>query len=269
MNIPINQNFVNSLKNSEGSLKVTLKDIKSIIKFLENDACKIIVLNKNCFVVFREISDVEFIVTDFGRLKDIDFLNNKGNDVVDASAKNGNYGKFIFNEFFQGASFWGRFFRFLNIGVIIIVLNAVTIMYGEMKGVNNVFSGLLAAVSIFVAIFSLFVTSHDYMTRKRLQLFESAQLSYYFSIDKYITQTGIYAIILSILALILTSGQTDNQPVYGNGLENILVIVTLNITFVAVVIILRSMVEFYIVRPGKFMLSDLKKASFDSYRKKR
>jgi len=266
MNIPINRNFVTSLKQSSGSLKLTISDVKEIIKYIDDDSCKIIIMDKKSFIVFNEISSVEFIVLDYKKEIDLAFLNNKNNKIINVSKKNGNYVLFMYDEFFQGTNFLSRVKRFIAIAVPILTLNILGILYGNQQGVGDIFTGLLAAGSIFVAIFSLFITSHDYLTRRRLSLFESGQLSYYFSIDKYITQTGIYSIMLSVFGLIITSGYNSSAKLYSTNIDNIIVVVILNLTFIAVYIILRSMVEFYIIRPGKFMLSDLKTDSFENYR---
>lgn len=265
MKIAIDDNFIESLKNSRGGLlRVDLRETKHVYSLLSDNSCRVLLMDKMCFILFKELENIEFAVEDYKKEKDLDFITKSDLEIIDVSKKDGNYFLFLLAEFFQGPSFRSRESRFISILIPLIALNVIGFYYADRNSINDVFSGLLTAISIFIAIFSLFVTSHDYLTRKKLSLFEKGQLSYYFAIDKYVTQTGIAAIVLSILGLIATSSSADGR-LYEWDIHNGIVVLLLNVVFVAVYIILRSMIEFYIVRPGKFIMSDLKTESVKNY----
>lgn len=261
----IDKNYVKLLKNSQGGqFKVDLEEVEKIYRHLDDKSCRVILLDKMCFILFDEIPHTEFAISEFKKLSDINFINSSDIEVVDTSKKDGNYFLFLMGEFIQGKSFWKKFWRFFQLLIPLVLLNVFGYLYADKEGINEVFNGLLTAVSIFIAIFSLFVTSHDYLTRKKIVLFESGQLSYYFSVDKYITQTGVYAILMSVLGLIATSS-ADAGTLYSSEIENIIIITLMNLVFISVYIILRSMIEFYIVRPGRFILADMKAQSVADY----
>ncbi len=265
MKVVIDKGFIETLKATKGGLlKVELEEVKTIYKFLDDKSCRVLLMHDMCFVLFKELSGVEFAVENYRKEADFSFVDKAHIEVVNVSKKDGNYFKFVIDELFQGSAIVSRVMRFGKILLPLVILNVLGYMYADSNSINEVFSGLLTAVSIFIAVFSLFVTSHDYLTRKRLALFERGQLSYYFAIDKYITQTGIFAILFSIYGLIITSGG-GNGKLYESDIHNIIIVALLNIVFIMVYIILRSLVEFYIVRPGKFIMADLKSESVRNY----
>ncbi len=147
----------------------------------------------------------------------------------------------------------------------LVAFNTLGQLYTGEENAHEIFAASLTAVSIFVSVFALFITSQDYLSRRKLDLFTKGQLGYYFSIDKYVTQTGIYAIIATIFGLIVTSSFENNARLYSLDAENIFIIILLNVTFLAVYIILRSLLEFYIIRPSKFIMADLKDESLRDY----
>lgn len=266
MKVSIDKNFIETLRGSKGQLKVSLHEVEKIYRLLESDHCRAIIMDKMCFLVFDEIINVELAIEDYRHQKDLSFIESKHLEIINTTSTDKGYLVFLFNEAFQGKGVLARLRRFIGLVTLLAGLNILGYLYGDTTAIGNVFTGLLAAVSIFIAIFSLFVTSHDYMTRKKVHLFESGQLNYYFSVDKHVTRTGIIAIILSVYGLVLTSGD-GTGTLYTTDTQNILIILALNLTFVLVYIILRSMVEFYIIRPGKFIMADMKLQSLSDYRK--
>lgn len=266
MKLPIDKKFIETLRGSKGQLKVSLSEVEKIYRLLESNRCRAIIMDKKCFLVFDEIINVELAVEDYRRQKDLSFIESKHLEIINTTGADKGYFAFLLNEAFQGKGILARLRRFAGLVIPLAGLNILGYLYGDSAAIGDVFTGLLAAVSIFIAIFSLFVTSHDYMTRKKVTLFESGQLNYYFSVDKHVTRTGIIAIVLSVYGLILTSGE-GTGALYTANIQNILIILTLNLTFVLVYIILRSMVEFYIIRPGKFIMADMKVQSLRDYRK--
>lgn len=266
MKVSIDKNFIETLRGSKGQLKVSLQEVEKIYRLLESNCCRAIIIDKMCFLVFDEIIDVELAVEDYHRQKDLSFIESKHLEIINTTSTDKGYFAFLLNEAFQGKGSFARLRRFVGLILPLAGLNILGYLYGDASEIGDVFTGLLAAVSIFIAVFSLFVTSHDYMTRKKVHLFESGQLNYYFSIDKYVTKTGVIAIILSVYGLVLTSGD-DTGSLYTTDTQNILIILALNLTFVLVYIILRSMIEFYIIRPGRFIMADMKTQSLRNYRK--
>ncbi len=266
MKLSIDKRFIETLRESKGQLKVSLSEVEKIYRLLESSHCRAIIMDRMCFIVFDEIVNVELAIEDYRRQKDLSFIESKNLEIINTTSTDKGYLAFLLNEAFQGRGFPGRLRRLLGLITPLFGLNILGYLYGNTSTIGDVFTGLLAAVSIFIAIFSLFVTSHDYMTRKKVSLFESGQLNYYFSVDKYVTKTGIIAVILSVYGLVLTSGGAAGS-LYTTDIHNILIVLALNLTFVLVHIILRSMVEFYIVRPGKFIMADMKEQSLNDYRK--
>lgn len=266
MKLAINKNLIESLKQASGQTNLTLSELEQLSDNLDNKNCKIIVMNSSCFVVFQDLINVEFVVEDYEEVSQLQFLDQSSLTLIEASGKNVNYLQFVLGELLQGKTNVERLKRLLSTLVPLAVLNMLGFFYASEHGIRDIFTGLLTAASIFVAIFSLFVTSNDYITRKKIELFESGQLDYYFNIDKHITRTGIYAILLSLFGLVVSSAYDANRQLYTLEIQHLIVIALLNLIFLAVYFILRSMVEFYIIRPGKFIMSDLKSDSFKRYR---
>ena len=268
MEIAINKKLVEKLKSDQGSgqAPVTIDQVKEISKHLQNNKAKAIKIQDECFLVFAELPNIEFWIKDFKKQDDLNFLDQKQLEYIDVSLLETGYAKFLFNEFFQGKGL-DRLARLLKTLAPLALLNIAAYYFATTSSVQQTFAGLLMAISVFVAIFSLFTVSHEYLQRKRLSLFEGGKLGYYFSVDKHITKTGVYSIIIAIYGLLAAGqkGVKSNTRIFHHSLNSITLLVLLNLAFFGVFIILRSIVEFYITRPGKFMLGDLKKVSFKRF----
>jgi len=270
MNVPINQELVEQLKDSKGQQRVDINELQQIAQLLNDVNAKALIVDGNCYVVFAEIINVEFCLQGISRRSELNFIPDQKLEFIDTNRMRGSYLSFLINEVWQGNKVAAKLLRMSSLLMPLAALNAVIYFFAGTSGLKDVFSGILAAVSIFVAIFSLFTTSADYLSRKRLSLFESGQLGYYFSVDKHITKTGVYAIIISILCLIATSGYDPNKtvPLQWGAPTDTVIWIGLNLCFLGVYITLRSIVEFYVNRPANFIMSDLKQDSFLAYREK-
>jgi len=124
---------------------------------------------------------------------------------------------------------------------------------------------LLTAVSIFVAIFSLFTISHEYMERKKLQLFENGKLAYYFSVDKLIAELGVCAILISIFVNLIIGESSSRFLEIKNSPIKWVLLLSINLSFFFTFIVLRSIIEFYIHRPAMYIMGDLKRESLEDF----
>lgn len=269
MDIPINKKLIDELKQSKGFLEVSITDLQTIHKLLSDKRAKVIVINRESFVVMAELINIQFQVRGVFKREAFNFIDTDGLSYVNADDNKFGFSRFILDEFFQGAGWQEKLKRSLVTISPLVLLNIVAYYFAAEGSIKDVIAGLLTAISIFVAIFSLFTTSHDYLLRKRLSLFEKGKLGYYFSIDSHITKTGVYTILLSILMLIASSSLVaeESGSLYNLHTQNVIVIIGLNLCFLGVYITLRSIVEFYIKRPARFILGDLKQESIDSYRR--
>ncbi len=270
MNVPINDELIEQLKLSKGQQLVTIIELEQIAQLLTDKNAKALVINGSCYIVFAEIINVEFCIPSVNKRSALNFIPNGKLEFINTNKMKSSYTSFLLRELWQGKTFWARLRRSLSLLAPLALLNIFIYLFAGTAGIKDVLSGILAAVSIYIAIFSLFTTSADYLARKRLNLFESGQLGYYFAVDKHITKTGVYTIITSILCLITTSSYdpNKNEVLHWGGLADTTVWIGLNLCFLGVYLTLRSIVEFYVNRPANFIMSDLKQDSFSEYRKK-
>ena len=268
MEIAINKKLIEKLKSDQasGQAGITVNQIKEVSKYLQSNKAKVIKIQDACYLVFAELPNIEFCITDFKKRNDLSFLDQKQLEYIDTSVFETGYTRFLLNEFLQGKGL-GKIMRLFKTLAPLVLLNIAAYYFATPSSVQQTFAGLLMAVSVFVAIFSLFTVSHEYLQRKRLNLFEGGKLGYYFSVDKHITKTGVYSILIAIYGLLAAGqkGARNNTRIFNHSLNSIVLLVLLNLAFLGVFIILRSIVEFYITRPGKFMLGDLKKVSFKRF----
>lgn len=250
--------------NAEGQTKISLSELEKIKKILKDDEAKAVKLGSRCYVVFKAMPSIEFKLNAFKNKEQLNFINKLS--FIDANVKEVSYEKFLINEFIQGKG-WSRFVRFIKTIFFSILLNLCLYYFSSPGSIQQAFIGILTAVSVFVAIFSLFTISHEYLERKKLSLFEKGKLGYYFSIDKHITTTGVLTIIFAIIGLVASNNNSEKLPAID--LNYIITIILLNLTFMGVFIILRSIVEFYITRPAAFIMGDLKKDSLKEYSNER
>jgi len=270
MNISIDQELVNSLKKTSGFQDISLVEFQEIHRLLTDKRTKVIVIGKDSYIVFAELLKIQFRIKNISNKDNFEFIDDSLLEFINADEKNFSYVAFIANEFLQGKGFFMKLGRFISTLTPLFLLNVLAYYYASASGIAEVLVALLTASSIFVAIFSLFTTSQDYLSRKKLSLFETGKLGYFFSVDSHITRTGVYSILILILTLLVASSMGDDSrgSLYSTDLQNILVVAGLSLSFTGVFIILRAIVEFYIKRPAKFILGDLKQESIDAYKNK-
>lgn len=268
MDLPINQALIDELKESRGFQPVALEDAKHIYGLLSDKRAKVIIIGRDSYVVFAELSQIEFKVKSVFDRKSFDFISESGAKIVVANEANYSYFRFIVNEFLQGKRWYNRLWRLTTTITPLLLLNVIGYYFADTGGMKDVVSGILAAVSVFVAIFSLFTTSHEYLLRKRLSLFEKGKLGYYFRVDQHITRTGIYTILIAIFTLLICTGFDPDaaSTLYEAYTRNIATVIGLNLSFLGVYLTLRTIIEFYVKRPAKFIMGDLKRESFAVYR---
>lgn len=269
MDIIINSELIEQLKRSKGFQYISVSEIKQIYSHLNNSRAKVIPAFNTTHVVFAELPGIEFCIKGLLKKDDFRFIEDKLLNFVDINRRKISYSRFLYEEFFQGDNLKLRLARLTTTILPLVCLNLVGYYFAGTGGTKDILAGILTAAAIFVAIFSLFTTSHDYLSRKELDLFESGSLGYYFSIDSHITRTGVYSILLSIVALTACSGFDSNNStnLYQFYSRNIITITGLNLSFLGVYITLRAILEFYVKRPARFILGELKKESFDKFRK--
>jgi len=263
MDIQITKQYVESLKSNQatGQSRILLSELKKIYGFLGKGSALVICLSSKYYVMFDEIPGLEFVVTDCKKQEDLNFIKNQ--DFIDASAGQVSYLNFITNELIQGKGY-KRIVRLVQALLPLALLNFVIFSYASTQSIKDTFTGLLAAISIFIAVFSLFTISQEYLKRKQLRLFKSGKLAYYFSIDRHMITTGLIGIYCSILGILITPTnniQMSQKVVRGN-IQQTLEVLLLNLAFFTVFIVLRSLKEFYIKRPGAYIMGDLKKEAF-------
>jgi len=248
---------INVLKNSKGQVDCTVEQLKEVYLSLQRPKARVVKLYKNYFISFKSIPDVQFKINESISREGLGFIESKIE--IDATKDEENMFKFVINEFTQGKNFSERLGRFVSTSIPLVLLNMQILMFSTNKSMESLLTGILASVSIFVAIFSLFTVSHEYLERKKLSLFMSGKLANYFSVDRNMAQVGITAILCSLFALLIVNeipGQFWNT---NNNLRGHILLLLINISFFATYIILRSVIEFYIHRPAKYILGDMKK----------
>jgi hypothetical protein len=266
MNLEVNEILLEQLKTGKGQTYISIADLKKLTHLLGVKTARVITYHGEFYLRFAELPNIEFGVTDANDEKDFSFVPEADLEFINAGGRDHNFGGFILRELLQGKG-WARISR---LGVTLLPLflfNILAYNYATFESAKDVFSGMLAAVSVFVAVFSIFTISYDHLRRKMLDLFENGKLSYFFCIDKHMTRTGVYAIFISITGLIVSATSSDKSvPLYHVYTHNILTLALLNTALLLIWIILRSLHEFYIGRPGVFILSDMKKKSFEKFR---
>lgn len=259
------KNMVKAIKEStdapEGEVQMTLDNLKDLYKQLERPEAKIVKLQNNIFISFEVSPKLHFLLLGETNLDKLLFIDKS--IIINAEDKVQGVFKFIFFELWQGKNVFSKLVRFSMTLVPMILFNVLILIYSSNDNVKDLTSGLLTAISVFVGIFSIFTITHEHWKNKALDNFESGKLAYYFSVDKHITELGVTAIISCLYALLISP--SGNNIFYHHPLDIklILVIFLLNVSFFSTYIILRSLFEFYIPRPAKFILGDLKNQSLN------
>lgn len=264
---------IQALKESCGQQDCSLDELKKAYQQLERPKGNAVKVRELFFVSLEKAPNVQFYVTDCKNKDQLAFI--EALKFVDSTRNEEGIWKFIFHEFWQGKTWYWKLWRFFQVLLPLIILNVVALFFATEQNIDNTFSALLTAISVFVAIFSLFTVSHEHLERKKLRLFENGKLAYYFSVDKNITKLGITAILACLLAGLLVENSlpseiTPNETnMFWQSLSNPkdwIILILLNIVVFNTFIVLRSIVEFYIHRPAEFILGDMKKTSLEDFK---
>ena len=251
--------FLKNYLNGYGQKNVKLAEFQNIYFALKKPRAKIVKLEGIIFISLEQNPKIHFKITDEKNLKSFEFISNSIE--IDANKNEHNFGKFLWFEFFQGNSGLVKLKRFLELVIPITIFNYFLFHYATPETIKNLFLALITAISIFIAIFTLFTVNSEYMERKKLKLFESGKLGYLFSVDKNVAKAGVYSIIFALIGILITPSESYisiSQRFY-------YVFIMLNLSFIGVYITLRTIIEFYIHRPTKFLMGDLKKESLENF----
>lgn len=244
---------------------VTVEELLEIYLLFERPIGKGAIIDSRCYVSFKGLENIQFIIESINSFDRFEFIEQF--EKANLDEKRQGFLKFFFLEFWQGKSFWKRLFHLIYTLTIILLFNFLIIQYSSEKKIANFFMGILTAVSIFVAIFSVFTANHDQLNRKKPFLFKTGKMSYYFSVDMNLTIAGLIAIFTSLVGIIIVND--DSQAFIHNIMFNKeyflnlfsrkgLVLFLMNTTFLLTFITLRSLVEFYIHRPAKYITGEMK-----------
>jgi len=261
----INEELLATLQNDSGQKSCSLEELKVIYIAYNRPKANGVKINNNFYISFESAPKVQLYIKDNINKDKLSFIEEL--HFVDATKKEQNILSFIIFEFWQGDKIKQKICRFFFTITPSILLNFAIIKYVTEKALSNTFVALLTAISVFIAIFSLFTISHEHIERKKLRLFENGKLAYYFSVDKNITELGVSAILLTVFGLLLTN---DSTTIFWNtwyDIKDWIILILFNLSFFFTFIILRSVIEFYIHRPAIFILGDMKKQSLEIFDK--
>jgi hypothetical protein len=257
---------IEELKSSEGDLRLSPDELKQVYIALNRPKVNLIKVDETVYVSFESAKKIQFIITDTNSIDKFSFIE-QFNKKLDVTSKEKNYWEFLEMEFFQGKNILHRVWRFVVTIFPVIIFNCLALLFASNANINSFMQGLLTAITVFVAIFSLFTVSHEHMERKKKLLFENGKLAYLFSVDKNITISGVIAIVFSLFTLLLIDENSERfyQNLYLVDIKKVLFLMFGNISFLLTWIVLRSIIEFYIIRPARFILGDIKKQSLEDF----
>lgn len=266
-----NKKNIQALAKSGGL--IILDDITQLIELYINEEkpkVKIVLSENNAYISLASIGKVQFIIHDIKNENDFSFIEEK--QIVNLTKSSQSFIIFFLLEFWQGKSLFKKIWHLFYTFLFIIFINYLLLKFGTDKNLQYVFSGVLSAESIFIAIFSIFVANSDHFKNVKKVIFQNGKLAYYFSIDKNITICGLLAIFSSIIGLLVVG---DNATSFSSSLHiknwqdlfhiNQLIFLLFNISFLNLFLSLRSLHEFYVIRPSKFMLGELKDEFLKEY----
>ena len=144
---------------------VSVKELLEIYLLFERPIGKGAIIDSRCYVSFKGLEKIQFIIENlnsFDRLEFIEYF-----EKINLDEQNQSFIKFLLLEFWQGKSVSRKIFHLIYTLAIIFIFNFIVVQYSSEKNISNFFMGLLSAVSIFVAVFSVFTANHDQMNRKK------------------------------------------------------------------------------------------------------
>jgi|GEM_PF-3402267 len=258
--------------NAKGAKRyLSIDELKEIYLLFDRPTAKGALINGKCFISFNSLNQIQFIIENTKSFDTFAFIETL--EKINLDKQRQNFVKFFLFEFWQGSSLGRKIVHLIYTVGIVLAFDALIIFYSTEKNISIFFTGLLSAVSIFIAVFSVFTANHDQMNRKKEYLFKSGKISYYFSVDKNLTIAGFIAIIACLAGIIITKDESNNF------ITNIsfnkeyllhffsrkgLIVILINTSFTMTFLTLRSLIEFYIHRPEKYIIGELK----DDYLKK-
>lgn len=245
-------------KYSSGEQHIALDQFKTIYNSDRNVKVKAVKLKHKIWLSFETFPKMVFYIHDISSLDSLSFVTNL--DTVDAWEKEVGFFAFFSNELFQGNTFQEKAFRFLHILIPTMIFNYFLIKYGKSPVIETYFTNIITASALFISIFTIFVASTEYLKRKRILVFRSGSLGYWFSIDKNMCLSSFISIITSLFGNIVLGAQNFSTAIVPTlTFEFIILMFLINVSFVLTYILLRSMYEFYVTRPAAFVMGDLKK----------
>lgn len=259
----ITKTEIEKYNQSGAKLLVSINDLKSIYKDFDRPKVKAVIDNNKAFLTLQTAPNVQFIIEKLDSESTLQFIE----DIVIVNLDKNKQGVFLFilKEFWQGRNVPRKILHFIYTSGVMVFFNYLVLEYSSEKNILNSFTGILTAVSIFIAVFSVFVANHDQMSASEKSLFKTGKFSYYTSVDKNVNLLGIMCIALTLFGLLITG---DSDAIYfgGKWFNNVQEFLTkktgtfflLNISFLFAFLTLRTLIEFYVIRPGKFLIGRLK-----------
>lgn len=244
---------------------VSKEELMQVYLLFDKPKGKGALIDKKCYISFFGLENIQFIIEEINDFSSLTFIDQF--EKADLDKKNQSFIEFFFFEFWQGKTWSLKVYHLLYTLGIVFVFNLLILHYSSEKSISNYFMGILTAVSIFVAVFSVFTANHDLMNRKKPFLFKTGKMSYYFSVDMNLTIAGLIAIFSSLAGvLIVKDDSTDFFQAICFKIDFLmnlfsrkgLVLILINVSFLLTFITLRSLVQFYIHRPAKYIIGEMK-----------
>jgi hypothetical protein len=158
---------------------IEIPKLRSIHELLGNEECKIVKCFDVYYLTFSSLRNIQFVIKNINNQLELSFLKVPAANFINLDKSNLNYIQFISLELFQGNSAYKKLYRFLS--TILLPLFIVLIsFFSDLPAIQNTINSILSAVSIFVAIFTLFVMNNEYVERKISYLFSKGKINYYF-----------------------------------------------------------------------------------------
>ncbi len=261
----VDESNIEKIKTSEGQHDCTVEDLKKIYLLLNRPDALVVKMYKIYYVSFEPAPKVQFKISDVVSIESFGFIENK--TAIDATFEEKTIFGFLLYEFFQGDFFLNKILRFVSTVIPLVLFDLILTRFATNNSLSNLLVGILTAISVFIAIFSLFTISHENIDRKRLSLFETGKLGYLFSVDRNIATLGISALICSLLAILMVDNTSDLFWSTANTFEKVVLTLLSNFSFLATFIVLRSIIEFYIHRPARYIFGDRKKEYLELFDK--
>jgi hypothetical protein len=245
---------------ASGAKDVSLEELRQVYGWLESPRANSVFANEKAFVSFETIPKVEFRLD--ANQSDLSFISTLSS--ANPDTKKLNLIAFLKQEFLQDSRTTSWYSRLVTSLLPLVAVAALVISKGTHQTLNTAFQSILMGLAVFVAIFSVFTTTHSYLDRKKLDLYKSGRLSYFFSIDKNVTVLGVATILLALVGVVSTPEESSKLrlsfPSY-DYIPFILFLLCFEMTF----ILLRTLIEFYVIRPGAFELGEMKKEFLETF----